>query len=308
MSAELRSDVGRPRALLTGRNGFTGSYVAAELDAAGYEVVGLSDQQVANDAGSITANLLDREAVRAAVTAIQPSVVVHLAAISFVAHGDVDEIYRVNVVGTRNLLEALSLLAQPPEIVVLASSANIYGNAEIEPITEGTLPAPANDYAVSKLAMEHMARLWMDRLPLVVTRPFNYTGKGQSAQFLIPKIVEHFRRGDRVIELGNTQVARDFGDVRDVAKAYAAIVKTRPVGATFNICSGVGHSLSDVLDLMAAIAGYAIEVRVNPAFVRSNEVARLVGSHARLAKVTGWHPQHTLAQTLAWQYAEAPAL
>ena len=308
MSAELRSDVGRPRVLLTGRNGFTGSYVAAELEAAGYDVVGLSDHQIANDAGSVTANLLDREAVRAAVTAVQPNVVVHLAAISFVAHGDVDEIYRVNVVGTRNLLEALSRLAQPPEIVVLASSANIYGNAEIEPITEDTLPAPANDYAVSKLAMEHMARLWMDRLPLVVTRPFNYTGKGQSAQFLIPKIVEHFRRGDRVIELGNTQVARDFGDVRDVAKAYSSIVETRPVGATVNICSGVGHSLSDVLDLMAAIAGYAIEVRVNRAFVRSNEVARLVGSHARLAELTGWHPQYTLAQTLAWQYAEAPAL
>ncbi len=302
MSAELRSDVDRPRALLTGRNGFTGSYVAAELEAAGYDVVGLSDHQIANDAGSITANLLDREAVRAAVT------LVHLAAISFVAHGDVDEIYRVNVIGTRNLLEALSQLAQRPEIVVLASSANIYGNAEVEPITEDTLPAPANDYAVSKLAMEHMARLWMDRLPLVVTRPFNYTGKGQSAQFLIPKIVEHFRRGDRVIELGNTAVARDFGDVRDVAKAYSAIVKTRPVGHTVNICSGVGHSLNNVLDLMAAIAGYAIEVRVNPAFVRSNEVARLVGSHARLAKLTGWYPHFTLAQTLAWQYAAISTL
>ena len=302
MSAERRSDVGRPRALLTGRNGFTGCYVAAELEAAGYEVVGLSDHPTADGEGSITANLLDREAVRAAVATVQPDVVVHLAAISFVAHGDVDAIYRVNVVGTRNLLEALTQLTQPPELVVLASSANIYGNAEVEPITEETLPAPANDYAVSKLAMEHMARLWMDRLPLVITRPFNYTGIGQSAQFLIPKIVEHFRRGDRVIELGNTQVARDFGDVRDVAKAYAAIVKARPIGATINICSGVGHSLGDVLEMMAAIAGYAIEVRVNPAFVRSNEVARLVGSHARLAKLTAWHAQYTLAQTLAWQY------
>jgi len=303
-----RSEVGRPRALLTGRNGFSGHYVAAELEAAGYEVVGLSDRQEPVDASSITANLLDREAVRAVVAAVQPDVVLHLAAISFVAHGDVDEIYRVNVVGTRNLLDALAQLAAKPQLVVLASSANIYGNAEVEPITEDTPSAPANDYAVSKLAMEYMARLWADRLPIVITRPFNYTGEGQSEQFLIPKIVAHFRRGDRVIELGNTQVARDFGDVRDVAKAYSAIVKARPVGATVNICSGVGHSLSDVLDLMAGIAGYAIEVRVNPAFVRSNEVARLVGSHARLAKLTGWHPQYTLAQTLAWQYAEAPAL
>ncbi|MFA6230629.1 MAG: NAD-dependent epimerase/dehydratase family protein [Rhodanobacter sp.] len=298
-----RSEVGRPRALLTGRNGFTGRYVGAELEAAGYEVVGLSDRQEPDDTGSITVNLLDRETVLAAVAAIQPEVVLHLAAISFVAHGDVDEIYRVNIVGTRNLLDALAQLVQKPRIVVLASSANVYGNAEVEPITEDTPPAPANDYAVSKLSMEYIARLWMDRLRIVITRPFNYTGVGQSEQFLIPKIVSHFRRGEKVIELGNTRVARDFGDVRDVARAYAAIVQASPVGETLNICSGVGHSLGDVLDMMADIAGYPIEVRVNPAFVRSNEVARLVGSPAMLGALAGWHAQHTLPQTLAWLYA-----
>ncbi len=303
-----RSEVGKPRALLTGRNGFTGRYVAAELEAAGFEVVGLSDRQDAAEAGSITANLLDRDAVRAALAEARPDVVLHLAAISFVAHGDVDEIYRVNVVGTRNLLDALAQLAAKPQIVVLASSANIYGNAEVEPITEDTPPAPANDYAVSKLAMEYMARLWMDRLPIVITRPFNYTGVGQSEQFLIPKIVSHFRRGERVIELGNTDVIRDFGDVRDVAKAYAAIVKATPLGETLNICSGVGHSLDDVLEMMARIAGYRIEVQVNPAFVRHNEVARLIGSHARLTKRTGWRGHHPLAQTLSWQYVGAPGL
>ncbi|MEY2160049.1 MULTISPECIES: NAD-dependent epimerase/dehydratase family protein [unclassified Rhodanobacter] len=303
-----RSEVRRPRALLTGRNGFTGQYVARELEAAGYEVVGLSDRQESVGTASITANLLDREAMHAAVATVQPDVVLHLAAISFVAHDDVDEIYRVNVLGTRNLLEALAQAPRRPEIVVLASSANIYGNAHVEPITEDTPSAPANDYAVSKLAMEHMARLWMDRLPIVITRPFNYTGIGQSTQFLIPKIVDHFKRGDRVIELGNTLVARDFSDVRDVAKAYAAIVKTSPVGQTLNICSGVGYSLGDVLDMMAEIAGYRIEVRVNPAFVRSNEVARLVGSHAQLVTLTGWHAQNTLLQTLAWQYSGQPTI
>jgi len=303
-----RSEVGRPRALLTGRNGFTGRYVAAELEAAGYDVVGLSDRPEPAGAGSINANLLDREAVAAVVAAVKPDVVLHLAAISFVAHGDVDEIYRVNVVGTRNLLEALAELPRKPQVVVLASSANIYGNAEVEPITEDTPAAPANDYAVSKLAMEYMARLWMDRLPIIITRPFNYTGVGQSEQFLIPKIVDHFRRGEGVIELGNTDVIRDFGDVRDVAKAYAAIVKTLPVGETLNICSGVGHSLGDVLEMMAGIAGYRIEVRVNPAFVRNNEVARLVGSHARLADRTGWRVHHPLAQTLSWQYAGVSGL
>lgn len=303
-SAGPRSDVGKQRALVTGRNGFTGRYVAAELEAAGYEVVGLSDRQDPDATGSITANLLDREAVRAAVAAIQPDVVLHLAAISFVAHGDAEEIYRVNVIGSRNLLEALAQVEHKPQLVVLASSANIYGNAEGEQITEDTPPAPANDYAVSKLAMEHMARLWMDRLPIVITRSFNYTGVGQSDQFLIPKIVGHFRRGERVIELGNTEVVRDFGDVRDVGKAYAAIVKARVAGGTFNICSGVGHSLCDILDMMAEIAGYRIEVHVNQAFVRSNDVTRLVGSNGKLRQMTGILSVTPLRDTLAWMYSE----
>lgn len=290
------------RVLVTGHGGFTGSYVSAELVADGYEVFRLAHSP--DSPGESPVDLLDREAVREAVREIAPDVVIHLAAIAFVAHGDAEAIYRVNVVGTRNLLEALAALPRAPRLVVLASSANIYGNAEVEPIGEDAPPAPMNDYAVSKLAMEYMAKLWMDRLPIVITRPFNYTGVGQSEQFLVPKIVAHFRRGERRIELGNIQVARDFSDVRDVARAYLAIVQAAPVGRTLNICSGMGHSLEDILDMMAEIAGYRIEVRVNPAFVRANDVARLVGSHAALSAATRWMHRYGLQQTLLWQYSQ----
>ena len=275
-----------------------------ELEALGYEVVGLSHSHDENLPNTISVNVLDRVAMREAIASVGPKVVLHLAAIAFVAHGDVDEIYRVNIVGTRNLLEALAALAVPPEIVVLASSANIYGNATVEPIVETTPPAPANDYAVSKLAMEHMARLWTEKLPIVITRPFNYTGVGQSGQFLLPKIVEHFRRGDRVIELGNTDVARDFADVRDVARVYARLARAKPAGQILNICTGVGTSLNEVLDLMAGIAGYRIDVRVNPTFVRANEVRRLVGSNHALREYIGFAPSSSLSETLAWMYAE----
>ena len=297
-----RSD--KPRALLTGCHGFTGRYVAAELEADGYEVVGLAHDGDPPREGVLRANLLDRAAVRNAVSEARADVVVHLAAISFVAHGDVDEIYRTNVVGTRNLLEALANSELKPRSVVLASSANIYGNAAVEPIDENTPPAPANDYAVSKLAMEYMARLWVDRLPITLVRPFNYTGVGQSENFLIPKIVAHFQQNAKTIELGNIDVARDFSDVRDVARAYAALVAKAPVGQAVNVCSGVAHTLGDVLALMAEIAGYTIEVRVNPAFVRSNEVKRLVGSSAKLRALTGLQTATALRKTLAWMFAE----
>ena len=173
-----RSD--RPRALLTGCHGFTGRYVAAELAAAGYEVIGLAHDSDPPAPGVLRANLLDRDAVRRAVAEARADTVVHLAAIAFVAHGDVDEIYRTNIVGTRNLLAALADAEHQPRSVVLASSANIYGNTDVDPIAEDTKPEPANDYAVSKLAMEQMARLWQEQLPVALVRPFNYTGIGQS--------------------------------------------------------------------------------------------------------------------------------
>lgn len=299
----MKHDSNKPRALLTGYNGFTARYVARELESAGYTVIGLVHDSDPPAPGVLRADLLDRPALQRAVAEAQADVVVHLAAIAFVAHGSVDEIYRVNVVGTRNLLEALADADVKPRSVVLASSANIYGNATTLPIEETTPPAPANDYAVSKLAMEYMARLWMDRLPITLVRPFNYTGVGQNENFLIPKIVSHFRRGEKVIELGNTDVARDFTDVRDVARAYAAIAANAPEGEVLNICSGKPHSLDEVLEMMAGIAGYPIEVRVNPAYVRTNEIKELVGSNRCLQKAVGTTPSIPFNDTLAWMYS-----
>jgi nucleoside-diphosphate-sugar epimerase len=297
------------RVLITGVAGFTGRHVAAEFVGAGYDVVGLvhpaagSHEAIVPGVDVRTVDLLDRDGVRSLVGAIDADAVLHLAAISFVAHGDADELYRTNVVGTRNMLDALAGVPRPPRIVALASSANIYGNANVEPIHEDVPPAPANDYAVSKLAMEHMARLWADRLPIAITRPFNYTGVGQHPRFVIPEIVDHFRRGERKIELGNTAVWREFGDVRTVARYYRRLVEVAPAGATLNLCSGVAYSLAEVLEMMALIAGYEIEVQINPAFVRASEVVRLVGSRRRLVDTLGAETVIPLAETVKWMYA-----
>lgn len=290
------------RVLVTGLEGFTGRYVAADLKRAGYQVFGLSDSEQ-SDAG-ITVDLCHAEAVRQAVMRVRPQAVVHLAAVASVTHGDIEAIYRTNILGTRNLLAALVDLPQRPSAVLLASSANVYGNAENSggPLDERAPLAPTNDYAVSKVGMEYMARTWSGRLPLLFTRPFNYTGVGQGEQFLIPKIVEHFRRGERQIELGNLDVWREFMDVRSVAWTYRRLLETHSDFDTFNISSGSSHSLREVLSMMETIAGYAINVTVNPSFVRSNEVLRLEGDGSRVRARTGTPPPYSLMETLRWMY------
>jgi nucleoside-diphosphate-sugar epimerase len=283
----------RKCALITGISGFTGRYVAAALSHAEYDVHGL-------ESGGDHVDLIDRASVREAVERLQPDVVIHLAAISFVAHGDADAIYRINVVGTRNLLEALASLPRKPERVLLASSANIYGNAG-GLIDEGTLASPQNDYAVSKLAMEYMARLWADQLPITIVRPFNYTGVGQSEKFLLPKIVAHFKHRAKVIELGNLDVWRDFNDVRNVAQIYARLLEVDS-GDTLNICTGQEHSLRQIVAIMEEVSGHHIEMRVNPHFVRPNEVERLRGDPSRLSSKIGGLPQFSIVDTLRWMY------
>ena len=158
------------------------------------------------------ADLTDKAAVADQVQQAQADTVVHLAAISFVGNADDAAFYSVNVTGCINLLSACAALPQKPRKVLLASSANIYGNCANSPIGEEQTPAPVNHYGTSKLAMEHLARTYADRLPLVITRPFNYTGPGQGKQFLIPKLVEHFARKAPQIELGNLHVEREFND------------------------------------------------------------------------------------------------
>jgi nucleoside-diphosphate-sugar epimerase len=303
MARLFEMSVVKPRALITGLKGFTGRYLARELTSAGYQVFGTVQGEPPLDEGVYSLDLNDRLGLKELVDEVRPDVVAHLAAISFVAHGDAEAIYRVNVLGTRNLLESLDNSTYRPRAVLLASSANIYGNTNTEVISEAEPALPANDYGVSKLAMEHMARLWMDKLPIVITRPFNYTGVGQPENFLLAKIIRHFQQRSAYIELGNLDVARDFSDVRTVAKAYARLLQLSPAGHTFNICSGKAYTLREIIAMVEKLAGYQINVRVNPAFVRANEVYKLMGDPGKLPQFIGELPEIPLIDTLAWMLA-----
>lgn len=293
------------RVLITGVSGFTGSHLVRALEARGLEVHGLAracDSQGLSPARYMhAADLLVPDEVKAVLADVRPDHVVHLAGVSFAAHSNLEELYRSNILGTRFLLEELVRAGERPWHVVIASSANVYGNQAVEVLHEDLPPLPANDYGVSKLATEQLARIFADRLPITVVRPFNYTGVGQSPNFLVPKIVQHFRDRSETIELGNIEVARDFSDVRDVSEIYARLLgNPSAFGATLNICSGTAVSLGEVLAACSQITGHAIEVQVNPAFVRANEVRSLAGSPARLESIIGPMPRIPLEDTLRW--------
>ena len=290
------------RVLITGLQGFTGRHMATELEQNGYEVWGIGSA-TPGEPRTLQADLTDTDSLLAAVQTIQPQYVIHLAGIAFVGHGQPKAFYDINLVGTRNLLEALASVAEKLKCVLLASSANVYGNLQGGLLSELNPTNPANDYAVSKLAMEYMARIWIPRIPIVIARPFNYTGVGQSDSFLIPKIISHFVHKRETIELGNMDVWREFNDVRDVVHAYRKLIEAAPVGQSVNVCSSNLVSLRDALTLASELTGHQLKACINPVFVRANEVLKL-GGDATLLKtlVPDWQPR-PLRETLAWMIA-----
>lgn len=289
------------KALITGIQGFTGHYMAAELSAAGYEVYGLGSKVTENNEKYIQVDLTNADQVKIAIDKLSPDVVVHLAAIAFVGHSDPNEFYNVNLSGTRNLLQALADTSIRPQAILIASSANVYGNTTPGKLSETIQVNPANDYAVSKLAMEYMAKLFMDRLPIVITRPFNYTGVGQSDNFLIPKIVKHFRHGCEVIELGNIDVWRDFSDVRYLVKCYAELIESKSFGHTVNVASGKMYSLREIIEMCEEFTSHKIRLKVNPQFVRANEIKELCGDVTLFESLTANKTKKiSLRETIKW--------
>jgi nucleoside-diphosphate-sugar epimerase len=276
------------RLLLTGAAGFTGRHMADAAQGAGFEVC------------CVQSNITDAPALAAEVARFAPTHVVHLAAISAVTHADELAFYQVNVLGTANLLKALSTLPNAPSKVLLASSANVYGNCDQSPIAETQPPVPLNHYAISKLAMEQVARMFANKLPVVTVRPFNYTGVGHDDRFVIPKLVDHFARKAVHIELGNLDVEREFNDVRMVVDAYLRLLVSGQAGEAYNVCTGRPVALQEVVQTLTALTGHSMAVVVNPAFVRPNEIRRLCGSPAKLIAAIGPLQEYALTDTLQW--------
>ncbi len=275
------------RVLVTGMGGFTGVFLAAKLKASGCEPIGLQS------------DVTNVEALNAELERVRPDRVIHLAGRAFVGDSDVNAFYLVNQIGTYNLLEAVAR-AVPDAHVLIASSAAIYQGVDGEPITESTAVQPPSHYAMSKWFMEQGASFWRGRLKITVARPFNYTGVGQSANFLVPKIIEHFNQRAPGISLGNIEVSRDFSDVRAVVEAYVGLSLSATQDPLVNVCSGTVWSIRQIIEFASETTGHQLEVSTNPAFVRANDVAVLCGDPGHLRQLLpDWAPV-PFSETLRW--------
>ncbi len=208
----------------------------------------------------------------------------------------------MHALGTSNLLNALTKLPKKPSKILLISSATVYGNAIQSPTPENCPLKPIDHYAMSKVAMEEMAKTFFDQLPIIIARPFNYTGPGQHQNFLVPKLIQHFTKRSPTIELGNLNVEREFNDVSTICQAYIALLQYGIPGEIYNVGTGKVRSLGSVIDTLMSMTQHQIHISVNPNFVRTNEVYRMCGDPKKLMDLLSAHEVNlqipTLEQTL----------
>ena len=261
------------RVFITGIEGFTGRYLERYLCALGYEVSGGALSPSAPNHTRL--DLLDKDSIKAAFGA-KFDYIIHLAAVSF-AMADPAEIKNANEIGTINLLEALGSVKF--EKAIFASSASVYGGGDM-PMCENSPLNPQSIYAQSKIYMEE--QIIKSGLPFIIARPFNYTGAGQSENFLIPKIVRHFKDEASVIKLGNLTPKREYNDVKDVVRIYEQLLKLEANDEIFNIGSGKAYSIEQILQILRRLSGRDIAVQSDAKFIRANDPALLVCDTAKL--------------------------
>ena len=273
---------------ITGAQGFTGIHLAQLAKKNQYEVV------------ESQSNLLDYESLNNDIKVCKPDYVIHLAAISSTVSENHTHLYETNVIGSLHLFRALSNLTIKPKKVILASSAHVYGNTSQEIFSEEDAPAPFNHYGISKLTMELIAKQFFDQLPIIIVRPFNYTGVGHHEGFVVPKIINQFKLKSSKIELGNIDTQREYNDVRLICEMYLKLLDFGKNSETYNICTGKVHSIREIISILEALTNHQIKVIQNPAFIRSNELVKLCGNPQKLNSIVGDLSRYTLSDTLEW--------
>ena len=281
--------------LVTGAGGFAGSHLVEHLSPS-HPVVAWTRQ---------TVDLLDRDRVRAAIRELRPAQIYHCAGVPHVAESwrDTAQPLEGNVLATEHLFDALRREGIRCRVLV-PGSATVYAPSS-EPISETDPIAPASPYAISKLAQEQLAlrAIQEDGLDVVLTRSFNHTGPRQTPAFVAPSMARQIALIERgqvepVIKVGNLDAQRDVTDVRDVARAYAALMQSGKTGVVYNVASGVARSIRSILEALVSRSKMPVRIEVDQTRMRPNDVPVVVGNHSRLTESTGWHPQISFDQML----------
>ena len=270
------------RVLVTGSGGFTARYAIPALDAAGFEVWRLC-HRTASGPRVLVADITDLGAIKDVVERVQPSHVLHLAGTPSLPDSEADTLYTVNVTGTNNLLSACVDVNVRPEKIVIASSGYVYGDTGRDPATEERNTIPIGEYGKSKLEMERAAKGFSGQLPVLITRPFNYTGAAHESRFIISKLVTAYRDHAEDVSFADLSVVRDFSDVRWVAHTYVRLLLSPDNPGVVNVCAGKGWLLREILDLLERITGHRPD-RGDPVCGRvvASPIRTLVGSNNRL--------------------------
>jgi GDP-4-dehydro-6-deoxy-D-mannose reductase len=304
--------------LVTGAAGFAGSHLLEHLSALG-EVTGWSRSAPPTEPATAArwqrVDLLARHTVRAALRELRPAVVYHCAGVPHVAQSWKASAAALegNVIGTHVLLDELRRLGQPVRCLI-TGSATVYAATD-DPIDEDARLAPASPYALSKLAQEALALRapQEDGIEVVVARAFNHTGPRQDPAFAAPSFARQIALIERgaiepVIRVGNLEPRRDFTDVRDVVAAYVAALDGAETGEAYNVCTGVGHTVREMLETLIELSGSSVAIKVVPERVRKTDVPSVIGSFEKLHARTGWAPRRAWRETLADVLAEQRAL
>lgn len=298
------------RALITGSQGFVGQYLRRELEANGYEVLGLDLQPGEH---TIQADLLDSEQLAQAVRRAEPEAVFHLAGQADVAKSwkIPQKTMEINVIGAVNLMDAVRAFSPAVRMVIVGSSDQ-YGNlGEAGQCVRETLDTrPQTPYAVSKKAQEEMAQVYTRAygMHVCMTRSFNHGGAGQKLGFLIPDFAAGIVRVERgeaeSLKVGNLSARRDFTHVRDVVRAYRLIAEKGKPGEVYNVGSGTTYSAQEILDRLTAMASCPVPVEQDTAKMRPSDTPVICCDHSKLTRDTGWTPQIPLEvilrETLEW--------
>ena len=279
-----------PKVLITGINGFTGRHLKKHLNKYGFESIGLKG------------DILDKESVFCQVSKIKPNYIIHLAGISFAENKDIQSMYSININGTLNILDAIKSTKYAVKKIILASSASVYGDTIQTNVNENTAPKPLNHYGCSKLSMEFLSKNYFSELPIIITRPFNYTGLYHDKIFLIPKIVDAYRDNTLKLELGNLNISREFNDVRDIVNIYRLLLDTEQSSDIINICSGNSIKLQKLISLMNDISKYNINVVTNKNYIRKKDIEDLSGDPSKLKGLINYNFKYKIEDTLQWMY------